>query len=148
MAIVRTDVPTTSELCQQALQQLARRYSFCRLEKLTTTAFGRPVWSLTMGEGDRHVIFSGAHHANEWITATVLLQFAEELARAIQDGGSIWGVPAETIRRYSTVHIVPMVNVLRADETGHCLSVDSILRTAPAREDAHISVPRTVEGNV
>lgn len=46
-----------------------------------------------------------------------------------------------------TQHIVPMVNVLRADETGHCLSVDRILRAAPAREDAHISVPRTVEGN-
>ena len=110
MAIVKTDVPMTSDLSQQTLQQIAAAYPFCRLEQLTTTAFGRPLWALTMGEGDRHVILSAAHHANEWITATVLLKFAEELAQAMAEEGSIWGVPARTIRRYSTVHILPMVD--------------------------------------
>ena len=40
----------------------------------------------------------------------MLLKFAEDLARAMAGSGKIWGVPAENIRKYVTVHLVPMVN--------------------------------------
>ncbi len=110
MSIVKTDVPITSDLCQQYIQQIVNAYPFCRRETLTTTAFDRPVEALIIGTGPRQVLFSAAHHANEWITSLVLLKFAEELAQAIQAGGSIWGVPAANIDRYVTVHLVPMVD--------------------------------------
>ena len=110
MAIVRTDIPMTSELCEQTIQKLAEAYSFLETEVLTTTAFGRPVYAIEIGDGDREVIFSGAHHANEWITTPLLLKFLEELAEAFQKGGKIYGVPAKTILKYSTIHLVPMVD--------------------------------------
>jgi g-D-glutamyl-meso-diaminopimelate peptidase len=56
------------------------------------------------------VIFTAAHHANEWITATVLLKFMEELARAMADGSKLYGIPGDLFRRNVTVHAVPMVN--------------------------------------
>ena len=110
MSIVKTDVPMTSALSNQFLDQLLEAYPFIRGETLTETAFGRPVRALIIGDGPRQVLFTAAHHANEWLTATVLLKFAEELARAIASGGNIWGVPAENIRRLVTVHLVPLVN--------------------------------------
>ena len=110
MAIVRTDIPMTSELCEQTIQKLAETYSFLETEVLTTTAFGRPVYAIEIGDGDREVIFSGAHHANEWITTPLLLKFLEELAESFQKGGKIYGVPAKTILKYSTIHLVPMVD--------------------------------------
>ena len=110
MAIVKTDVPMTSELLNQTIDELLRAYPALRSETLTTTAFGRPVRTLTIGTGDRKVIFTAAHHANEWITATVILKFMEELAQALAAGGTVWGVKAETIARYTTVHTVPMVD--------------------------------------
>ena len=110
MDIVRTDVPMTARLCEETLKALAEAYPFFRLRELTRTVFGRPVWAVEMGEGERHVLYSAAHHANEWITATVLLKFPEQLAKAIRSGGTVYGVPAETILKYTTIHAVPMVD--------------------------------------
>ena len=110
MAIVKTDVPMTSERCSDTIDELLKTYPFLHSQTITTTAFGRPVRTLTVGEGDRKVLYSAAHHANEWITTPILLRFVEELAQAIQEGGRIFGVPASTIARYSTVYTVPMVD--------------------------------------
>ena len=110
MAIVKTDGPMTSDLSHQTVLALARRYPAIGTRVLTETAFGRPVDLMTIGHGERHVIFTAAHHANEWITATLLLRFTEELAQALEDGGRIFGVPAETLDRAATIHIVPMVD--------------------------------------
>lgn len=110
LAIVKTDVPMTSGLCGEIIDALAAAYPFCRSQVLTETAFGRPVKTLVIGEGERQVLFTAAHHANEWITIPVLLKFVEELAQAISEGGKIWGVDARTIGRLTTIHTVPMVD--------------------------------------
>ena len=110
MAIVRTDIPMTSEICEQIIQKLAESYPFLKIATLTTTAFGRTLYVIRIGEGDRQVIFSATHHANEWITTPLLLKFLEELCEAFQKGGNIYGVPARTILKYSTIHLVPMVD--------------------------------------
>ena len=110
MSIVKTDVPMTWALCDQTIDELVKAYPFLHSEVLTQTQFGRTVRTLVLGDGPRQVLFTAAHHANEWITATLLLKFAEELARAMAEGGKIWGVSAATIRRQVTVHLVPMVN--------------------------------------
>lgn len=100
----------TSRLCEEAILALTETYPFLRTEVLTETAFGRPVRTLVIGNGDRKVLFAGAFHANEWITAPLLLRYAEELAEAAYSGGKIWGVEAANILRYNTIHMVPMVN--------------------------------------
>ena len=110
MAIVKTDVPMTWALANQTMDELQKTYPFVRSSVLTDTRFGRNVRTLVLGEGPRQVLFTAAHHANEWITAPLLLKFAEELAHAIETGGKIWGVPAKNINDLVTVHLVPMVN--------------------------------------
>ena len=110
MSIVKTDVPMTSGLLKETIDALLKAYPFLRSEILTTTAFGRSVRTLVVGQGERQVIFSAAHHANEWITTPVLLKFVEDLAEAVSNGGKIWGVPAKTIFDLVTIHTVPMVN--------------------------------------
>ena len=110
MPIVRTDVPMTAQLCDETIVQLVQKYPFCRSEVLTTTAFDRPIRTLVIGEGPRKVIYTAAHHANEWITTPVILKFVEELAEAIQSGGQIFGVDARELSRRATIYTVPMVN--------------------------------------
>ena len=100
----------TSALCEDTIRQLLDAYPFLRSEVLTTTAFGRPVQTLVIGQGERRVIYSASHHANEWITTPVLLKFAEELAEAIQSNGTLFGVPAQNISRAATIYLVPMVD--------------------------------------
>ena len=100
----------TAALCEDTIARLAEAYPFLRTRLLTTTAYGRPVWALTLGEGERQVLYSAAHHANEWITTPVLLKFAEELAEGIQNDGRLYGVSARTIARAATITLVPMVD--------------------------------------
>ncbi len=98
MSIVPTNEAITAARSQGILEELTATYPFARLEILARTEFERPIQAITMGTGDRRVLLSAAHHANEWLTATVLLRFAEELAE-----NPAW-------REQATVTIVPMVN--------------------------------------
>ena len=110
MSIVNTTVPITAASCEEMIQKLAATYPFLRTEVIGTTAQGRPLRTLVMGTGPRKVIYSAAHHANEWITALVLLKYAEELAAATENGGSIYGIPAGDIGAAATIHMIPMVD--------------------------------------
>ena len=110
MSIVSVDVPMSAGLCEKTVRKLTEAYPALQERVIASTAFGRPLQAMTIGTGARRVILSAAHHANEWITATVLLKFAEELARAAKEGGRIWGVEANTILKYATVYMLPMVD--------------------------------------
>ena len=110
MPIVNTQVPITSESCQRMIRQIVEAYPFCRTEVLTTTAFQRPISTLVVGTGPRKVLFTAAHHANEWITALVLLKYAEDLAQAIQDDGILFGQKAQELANAVTIYMVPLVN--------------------------------------
>jgi len=110
MAIVRTDVPITSASCEEMILEIVTTYPFCRTEVIGTSAYGRPLRTLVIGTGPRKVIYSAAHHANEWITALVLLKFAEELARAISENGRIFDTDAKALAETATIYMVPLVN--------------------------------------
>ena len=110
MAIVNTQVPVTSQSCQEMIRQLADTYPDIRTEVLGRTAFQRPISALVLGSGQRQVLYSGAHHANEWITSLVLLKYAEDLAQAARDEGQIYNRAAREILEQVTIHIVPMVD--------------------------------------
>ena len=110
MPIVNTTVPITAESCDQMILDIAAAYPFCRTEVLIRTAFQRPIRTLVIGTGPRKVIYSAAHHANEWITSLILLKFAEEFAQAIQSGGTIFDRDANQLAQNATVYLVPMVD--------------------------------------
>ena len=110
MAIVKTDVPFTYALCEQAIAELVKTYPFLQTEVLVESAYGRNVRTLVIGNGPRKVIYSGAWHANEWITTPILLKFVEEFAAALKNGSEIFGVNASDLASKVTIYTVPMVN--------------------------------------
>ena len=110
MPIVNTSAPITSASNKEMIDGLVRTYPNFRSERLAATAFQRPVQTLVMGTGGRRVLFTAAHHANEWITALILLKFAEELGQAARDNAAVFGVPARLVLQTSTIYMIPMVN--------------------------------------
>lgn len=110
MPIVNTGVPITSESCQRMIRELVETYPFCRTQTIATTAFRRPVSTIVIGTGARKVLFTAAHHANEWITALLLLKYAEDLAEAIQVNGILFGQKARELANAVTIHMIPLVN--------------------------------------
>ena len=108
--VLNTQIPLTAQSCEEYILALAQEYPFCRTELLTHTAYGRPIRTLVLGEGPRKVLYSAAHHANEWITALILLEFAKSWAEAIAEDGQIFGVSARYLAQTTTVYMVPMVD--------------------------------------
>ena len=110
MDIVNTSVPITSAANDAIILALVRQFPFLRSEVIGATAFQRQLRTLVIGNGPRKVFYSAAHHANEWITSLVLLKYAQELARACRDGGSIAGYDAKEIFDTATIYLLPMVD--------------------------------------
>ena len=110
MDIVNTSVPITSASNDAMILALVRQFPFLRSEVIGATAFQRQLRTLVLGNGPRKVFYSAAHHANEWITSLVLLKYAQELARAYRDGGSIAGYDAKEIFDTATIYLLPMVD--------------------------------------
>lgn len=110
MPIVNTQVPVNAESCQRMIRQIVAKFPFCRTETITSTAFQRPISTIVIGTGPRKVLFTAAHHANEWITALVLLKYAEDLAEAIQNEGILFGQRAKELAEAVTIYLVPLVN--------------------------------------
>lgn len=108
--VVPTDVPFTSELVNVCAQGLTARYPFIKKSTIATSAYGRSVVLLRMGEGRRSVLYNASHHANEWITTPVVLHFLEQYAEALMNETTIFGMDAVTLFRRTRLDLVPMVN--------------------------------------
>jgi aspartyl-tRNA(Asn)/glutamyl-tRNA(Gln) amidotransferase subunit C len=75
---------------------------------------------------------------------------AEELARMASELGGILGYidqlkALDTRDVEPTSHAVPLVNVMRDDVVGECLSAEEALASAPDPADGHFRVPRILE---
>lgn len=106
-------VPTNIDYCWQTVAYCVRgisaRYPFAASGEFGKSVMGKSLYYITMGSGDRRVLYNAEHHANEWITTPVLLKFAEQLAKAYAFGDEIAGVSARSILSRSTVSLAPAV---------------------------------------
>ncbi len=134
--------PVTAENTQAVIEELVRRYPFMRSERLTATAFGRPISTLVIGTGPRKVLYSAAYHANEWITTLILLQFAKEFAQAIDAGSQIYGRDARALAKAVTIYMVPLVNPDGVDlVTGAIPSTSPEYALAKALAEIYPAIP-------
>lgn len=64
--------------------------------------FGRKIYAIQIGTGEKSVLLSGAHHGREWITSLLTMKMAEDIAVNMKNGENYLG-------SYS-IWIVPMIN--------------------------------------
>ena len=108
--VVPTDIPWCAALAALCVRGLCARYPFLSCASAGRSALGRPLWSLTLGAGENRVLYSAAHHANEWITAPLLFSFLEELCESFASGGTIFGQSAAELLDYARLCLVPLVD--------------------------------------
>ena len=109
-SVVPTDIPWCSALMEYDVDGLTHRYPQLRAESIGRSVLSRPVWALTVGDGLRRVLYSAAHHANEWITTPLLMKYLETLLHADAAGETVFGYPAEDILFRATLTLVPLVD--------------------------------------
>lgn len=111
-----------------AVDSLREAYPFLGVRVLARSVAGRPIPMLILGNEDagKSVFYVGAHHGMEWITAAVLLLFAEEVCAARRDGRAI--DPAGDFWERRAVFVVPMLNPDGCDLAVHGVTPDDPLR--------------------
>ena len=108
--VVPTSIDWFSALVGYCVQGLGARYPFLRTGQIGRSVLGRPLWSLTVGQGENRVLYNAEHHANEWITTPLLLHFIEELSAAFAAGATLYGQSAAELLDYATLCLIPAVN--------------------------------------
>ena len=94
----------------ERLHRLADTYSFLNLTYLGTSILDRAIPVLHIGNGNRRVLYVGAHHGMEWITSLVLTQFLEELCEIVESKRRVCGIyPCDLLDGY-TLSVIPMLN--------------------------------------
>ncbi len=97
------------ELCE-VMYALKGKYPFARLRRFGKSVIGKEIIGLEIGSGVSKVIFAGAFHGMERLTATVLLRFAETLSEAIATHGDCAGVDARQGILGKSLIVIPVVN--------------------------------------
>jgi len=92
------------------LRRLAETSPFVRLERIGFSVLGKPILAAVIGDGPVRVHANAAMHANEWITAPLLVAFLEDLAESAVKGDVLCGKTGAELLRSATLHAVPMVN--------------------------------------
>ena len=95
---------------QADLQKLKNKYPFLQLENIGESVQKRKIAAVRIGTGQNEVMYSGAIHANEWITALVLMKFIEDFCEAYTTGKDIFEHNAKDIFNNSSIYIIPMLN--------------------------------------
>ena len=148
--VVPEDVPMSAELCAYCVEGLAARYPFLKSFRWGESVLGRPLWGLRWGEGPRRVFYSAAHHGNEWITATLLLCFAEALCAAFAAEGGIFGVEAAALWEKASIELAPLVNPDGVDLVTAAIEDAAVVQEAAALSAAYpaISFPSGWKANI
>lgn len=86
------------------------RYPFLSVSYVGESILGRGIPMLTLGEGEKSVLYVGAHHGMEWITSVLLLRFINEACELWNNNGRIFQYSVKYLLSARTLHIVPMLN--------------------------------------
>lgn len=108
--VVPTNISFTSTVLALCIDGLTVRFPFLETETIGQSVMGADIVCLRIGQGTHTVQYNGSHHANEWITTPLLMQFLENYAGAYAENGTIYGENVRTLYNLSTLYLVPMVN--------------------------------------
>ncbi len=108
-SIIKEKEPDYNQI-RNILNKISVKYPFAALGSLGKTVYGREISYLRIGRAGSYVLYVGGVHGSERLTALLLLQFAQNLCEALQNGGKIAGVEVARAMYGRGLIIVPLLN--------------------------------------
>lgn len=118
------------DAAMREIDRMLLYYPFMEKMNIGNSVMGKEIPALKLGAGSTELCYSAAFHANEWITAPILLQFAEEYARAVAEGETLYGLDARNLYQQVTLYLIPLVNPDGVDLVTGALSEGSYYEQA------------------
>ncbi len=149
--IIPTDISYTYDILQLNLLSLKKVYPFLDISTIGYSVMGKDLPVIKIGNGSNKVFYSGAIHANEWITSPVLMKFVEDFCLTYINNSKIYNYNAKEIFNNSTIFIAPMMNPDAIDLVTDNLPKDSAvyMKAKKISEDyPNISFPEGWKSNI
>lgn len=90
--------------------EISRQCPFVKSHIIGKSLVGRNIYALDFGYSQNKVLYAAAFHGTEWITSLLLLRFAQNLCRAVENCDTLAGINAVDTLKQSCICIVPCVN--------------------------------------
>lgn len=105
-------IPPRPDAAERAaiLDELSAEYPILSRSTLGRSVLGREIPLLRLGEGKTHLLYVGAHHGAEGMTAAFLFRFLSEFLAAHRAGRSVEGIDPAFLLSVRTLWIVPALN--------------------------------------
>lgn len=101
--------PPTYARVTEKLFQLQQKYPFLHLFHIGKSVLGRKIYAVGIGNLKHVNLFAGAFHAQEWLTALLLIRFLEDLCASAEAGSDVPSSLHETLLEKGFL-IIPVVN--------------------------------------
>lgn len=109
--IVKITDKYNSKTLLEDISLLKRRYEFLETGNIGNSVLGKNIPYIAFGKGKREIAFNGAIHANEWITAMLLMKFIEWIAFTYSQKNHMYEMyDLENIFNNKKVYFTPMIN--------------------------------------
>lgn len=100
----------TYENMMYCINLLSEQFPFLAVSYLGKSILGKEIPVLSVGEGEKGLLYVGTHHGMEWITSTVLLRFVYDFCRCAQERGCMYRYSLPYLLATRCLYIVPMLN--------------------------------------
>lgn len=104
--------PLTHGLMLEYINLFGNRYSDISVTYIGESILGKPIPMVTLGNAnaDRGVLYIGAHHGMEWLTAVVLLRFVNEFSENLLAKRRLCKINIDDLAKTSFIGVIPMLN--------------------------------------
>ncbi len=108
--IVPTNISYSSNILYININSLKNIYPFLEIFSSGTSVLGKKIPVIKIGVGSKEVFYSSAIHANEWITAPLLMNFVADFCYCYSKNLTIYGYNSRELFNSVSLYIMPMVN--------------------------------------
>lgn len=92
------------------VRDLKKEYPFLKTESIGRSVLGKELTALTLGNGNKNVLFCGGFHGSEHITSLILLMFTEELCNAYKNNLSVSEINVRIALKERCITVIPCIN--------------------------------------
>ena len=110
------------------IEEINDEYKFLNICNIGKSILGKSIPLITIGNGNKSVIYIGGHHGMEWITCALLIKFTKDICDEYINGTHIFDISAKVLLETRKIYIIPMLNPDGIDYSIHGVSDENILK--------------------